>query len=190
MAFSFQLVRPWSLVLALLLVSCSTGCSVMMAAKAPGKKNLGVLTPGMPRAKVIAELGAPLETTRDPTEIRDIFGFKQGYSTPTRVGRASFHAVADVMTYGLWEIAATPLEGALDGEDVRAEVLYDSQQYVQRVEYFAGAHLTNGGPTLAPWLRSKSTRQTAIVESAAKNVDLSAGNELQQPNAVEAILER
>ena len=190
MVFSFQLARPWSLVLGLLLISSSTGCSVMMAAKAPGKKDLSVLTPGVPRAKVIAELGSPLETSRDTSQIRDIFAFKQGYSTATRVGRAGLHAVADVATYGLWEVAATPLEGALDGEDVRAEVSYDLQEYVRRVEYFAGAHLANGGPTLAPWLRSKTTRQTAIVESLGKKVDFSAGNDLQQPNAVEASLVR
>lgn len=190
MVFWSSRIRPFLLVLLLLGLSSSTGCSVMMAAKAPGKKDLGVLTPGVPRAKVIAELGTPLETSRQTTEIRDVFGFKQGYSTPTRVGRAGFHAVADVMTLGLWEVAATPLEGALDGEAVRAEVLYDPQQYVQRVEYFAGAHLANGGPTLAPWLRTKSTRQSRVVESTAKKVNYSTESDLQQPNAVEMTRDR
>jgi len=179
-----------SLLLSLFLVSNSTGCSVMMAAKAPGKKNLAVLTPGVPRARVIAELGAPLETSQAAEQKRDIFAFKQGYSTPTRVGRAGFHALADLATYGIWEVAGTPLEGALEGEDVRAEVRYDPQQYVQRVEYFSGAHLARGGPTLAPWLRSQSTRQTAIVEAAGEELSPAASSEIQQPTAVKNSLVR
>ncbi|MFP6620536.1 MAG: hypothetical protein VB877_14410 [Pirellulaceae bacterium] len=179
-----------SLLLCLFLASSSTGCSVMMAAKAPGKKNLAVLTPGVTRARVIAELGAPLETSQDADQTRDIFAFKQGYSTATRVGRAGFHALADLATYGIWEVAGTPLEGALEGEDVRAEVRYDSQQYVQRVEYFSGAHLARGGPTLAPWLRSQSTRQTAIVEAAGEESSPAASSEIQQPTAVKNSLVR
>ena len=170
MLVSFPMVRPWSLVLGLMLISSSTGCSVMMATKAPGRKDLGVLTPGMPRAKVIAELGPPLETSIYEIESRDIFAFKQGYCTAARVGRAGVHAVADVATLGLWEVVATPLEGALDGEDVRAEVRYDQQERVHRVEYFAGAHLADGRPTLAPWLRRQSTQQTAIIEAVSEEV--------------------
>ncbi|MCP3696678.1 MAG: hypothetical protein GY917_31070 [Planctomycetaceae bacterium] len=189
-----MLILSWRhsalLLLCLFLVSSSTGCSVMMAARAPGKKNLAVLTPGVPRAKVIAELGAPLETSRDTEQKRDIFAFKQGYSTPTRVGRAGIHALADLATFGIWEVAGTPLEGALEGEDVRAEVRYDPQQYVQRVEYFSGAHLARGGPTLAPWLRSRATQQTGVVEATKEELSPVVNTDIQQPTAVKNSLLR
>ena len=141
-----------------------SGCSVMMAARAPAKKDLSVLSPGVARAQVIAELGAPVHQSQDDTGERDVFSFQQGYSLPARVGRATFHAVGDVLTLGLWEVVSTPLEGSLDGEGVQAEVQYDRDQYVRRVEFFSGAHLARGGITLAPWLRSSSTRQTGVLE--------------------------
>jgi len=143
----------------------SSGCSVMMAARAPAKRDLGVLSLGTPRARVIAELGPPLHQATDERGTRDVFSFKQGYTLPTRVGRVTFHAVADVFSVGLWEVVGTPLESALEGEGVQAEVLYDRQEYVRRVEFFSGAHLAAGGPTLAPWMRHRDTRQTMVVEA-------------------------
>lgn len=166
------------------LVSGSTGCSVMMAAKAPRKKNMAILVPGTPRSQVIAELGTPLETQREETETRDVFAFTQGYSLPTRVGRATFHALADVATLGLWEVVATPLEGALEGEAVRTEVLYDDEQTVSQVEYFSGAHLADGGPTWASWLRLPGTQQQAVVRTTSTSQGVPRGR-LQQSPGVE-----
>ena len=161
------------IVMAVLFCATSTGCSVMMAVHAPDKKDLSVLTPGVPRARVIAELGAPVHEVQRDQESGDIFSFQQGYSLPTRVGRAGLHATADLFTYGLWEAVGTPLEGALKGEKVQAEVLYDHQQQVRRVEYFAGAHLADGSPTLASWLRKKTTKQTAVVEASRPELNTS-----------------
>ena len=98
--------------------------------------------------------------------------------------------MADLATFGIWEVAGTPLEGALEGEDVRAEVRYDSQQYVQRVEYFSGAHLARGGPTLAPWLRSRSTQQTGVVEATKEELSPAVNTGIQQPTAVKNSLLR
>jgi hypothetical protein len=39
---------------------------------------------------------------------------------------------------------------------------------VQSIEYFAGAHLANGGPTLATWMRRDTTIQTAVVGSKSQ----------------------
>ena len=72
--------------------------------------------------------------------------------------------MGDALTLGLWEVVGTPLESSLDGEGVQAEVRYDRDQYVRRVEFFSGAHLAQGGPTLAPWLRSANTQQTGVLE--------------------------
>ena len=141
----------------------SSGCSVMMAARAPEKKDLSVLTPGAARSQVVAELGPPLQSRTDQYGEKDVFAFKQGYTLPTRVVRSTVHAAADVATVAIWEVVGTPLESSLQGEDVRVEVAYDDAERVQRVEYFAGAHLANGGPTLAPWMRRANVRQTAVV---------------------------
>ncbi len=173
-------VRLFPLVLATLLLGTSTGCSVMMATRAPEKKNLTVLTPGIPRSQVIAELGPPVYASQDESGLKDIFAFKQGYSRPCRVGRAGLHAVADVLTLGLWEVVGTPLEGALDGEDVRAEVRYDLQEHVRRVEYFSGAHLAHGGPTLTAWLHRPPMQQRAVVESSADKSVSAAGSSNKQ----------
>lgn len=139
------------------------GCSVMMAARAPGKKDLKVLTPGVSRSQVVAELGPPIQSRDDDNGSKDVFAFKQGYSTGTKVTRSIFHGAADFLTIGFWEFAGTPLESSLQGEDVRAEVAYDPSGKVSRIEFYAGAHLANGGPTLAPWMRGESTRQSAVI---------------------------
>jgi hypothetical protein len=149
----------------------NSGCSVMMAARAPEKKNLSVLSPGASRSQVVAELGPPLQSRTDQYGEKDVFAFKQGYSLPTRVVRSTVHAAADVATVALWEVVGTPLESSLQGEDVRVEVAYDDSERVQRVEYFAGAHLANGGPTLASWMRRADLRQTAIVGNYPKSHD-------------------
>ncbi|MBB77119.1 MAG: hypothetical protein CMJ75_21650 [Planctomycetaceae bacterium] len=136
----------------------------MMAARAPDKKDLSVLSLGVSRAQVIAELGPPVHQSSDELGDRDVFSFQQGYSLPARVGRATVHAVGDVVTLGLWEVVSTPLESSLTGEGVQAEVRYDRDQYVRRVEYFSGAHLAQGGLTLAPWMRGADTQQTGVLE--------------------------
>jgi hypothetical protein len=151
----------------------ASGCSVMMAARSPEKKNLSVLSLGVPRSQVIAELGPPVHQSNDEFGERDVFSFKQGYSLPVRVGRATVHAVGDLLTLGLWEVVSTPLESSLDGEGVQAEVRYDREQYVRRVEFFSGAHLAHGGPTLAPWMRSASTQQTGVLESTIPDPEAS-----------------
>ena len=86
----------------------------MMAARSPDKKDLSVLALGVPRAQVIAELGPPVHQSSDEAGDRDVFSFKQGYSLPARVGRATVHAVGDALTLGLWEVVGTPLESSRD----------------------------------------------------------------------------
>jgi len=135
-----------------------------MAANAPDKKDLSVLTPGMPRSMVVAELGSPAQSrTRDDRPV-DVFTFKQGYTPVNKFGRTLFHTVADVATWCLWEFAATPLESTLQGEDVRVEVAYDSQECVERIEYFAGAWLADGGPTKPAWMGGPR-REVAVIGS-------------------------
>ena len=145
-------------------VATSSGCSVMMAARAPERVDMNVLNLGEPRGRVVSELGVPVQTREGDVGGSDVFSFKQGYSLPERMGRAAFHGVADVATIGLWEIVGTPMETSLQGEEVRVQVDYDNNDRVRRIEYFEGAHLANNRMALARWMRRKKTRQTAVIE--------------------------
>lgn len=155
--------RIQCLVIACLVCGTLSGCSVVMATRAPEKKDLSVLVPGTSRSRVVAELGMPTESRKQPSGQVDLFAFKQGYATSSRVSRSVSWGLLDLATWGLWEIIGTPLETSLQGEEVQAEVCYDEFDKVQRIEYFAGAHLAHGGPTLAPWMRGSSVRQTAVI---------------------------
>ena len=151
------------LIAAIIVCGFSTGCSVMMATRAPQKRDLSVLTPGTNRSRVIAELGVPVEARETEIGQVDLFSFNQGYTMGSRVSRCMLHGLLDLNTLCLWELVGTPLEASLDGEPVRAEVAYSPDGRIQSIEYFAGAHLANGPPTLAPWMRKKTTVQTAII---------------------------
>lgn len=119
----------------------NSGCSVYMAAKQPRERDLSVLSPGMPRGHVIAELGAPVWSGERAGEKVDVFSFTQGYSTAARSARALFHGVSDVFTLGLWEVISTPVEGAFSGTEMKFEVIYDKNDQVK-----AAKNLTGAGP--------------------------------------------
>lgn len=158
--------RYVTLLFGTVLCSLNSGCSVWMASQAPGVRDLGVLTPGVPRTAVVGELGRPIDTNDHQGHKRDLFDFNQGYSAGHRFGRAAAYIVADAFTIGFWEVIGTPLESTFQGETVRAQVDYDDQERVARVEYFSGAHLRHGRTTLANWMRSSKAEQTAVVGAA------------------------
>lgn len=110
-----------------------TGCSVFMAAKQPGKKDVSVLTNGTPRSLVVAELGAPVTSEHKEGRRVDVFSFTQGYSKGAKAGRAIFHGAADVFTLGLWEVVGTPTEASFDGRRISFEVRYDEDDKVAKV---------------------------------------------------------
>lgn len=143
----------------------NSGCSVMMAARAPEKKNLTVLQPGANRSVVVSELGPPLQSNVDASGTHDIYSFKQGYSAPVRVTRFVGHLAADISTLALWELAGWPIESTLQGEEIRAQVDYDSQNRARRVEYFTGGYLAHGGPTRPIWMSFRDQSQTLLMES-------------------------
>jgi hypothetical protein len=115
-----------------------TGCSVFMAAQLPDKKDLNVLKPGVPRSVVIAEMGAPSSYEELQGTRTEVYKFKQGYSTPNKISRAVFHGTADVITFGLWEVVATPGEYYFSGTDTIVMVSYDAANRVEKVQYVKG----------------------------------------------------
>ena len=110
-----------------------SSCSPVMAVKQPDKKNISVFRVGTPRSILLAEFGHPTVTEERDGIRYDVFAFKQGYSKGAKVGRAAFHAAADVVTLGLWEVVGTPMEGAFDGTDMAYEVSYDEDRKVAGV---------------------------------------------------------
>ena len=117
---------------ALLAVGAS-GCSVVMAAKQPSKRDVGLLSVGIPRNLVLAELGQPIATESKNGKRVEVYSFVQGYSKGARVGRSIAHGTADVLTFGLWEAVGTPTEAVFDGTRVAYEVTYDASDRVEFV---------------------------------------------------------
>jgi hypothetical protein len=108
-------------------------CSPVLAAKQPSRKDVDLLSPGIPRNVLVAELGPPVSTeTKDGKRV-EIFSFVQGYRKGVRVGRTIGHGVADVMTLGLWELAGTPTEATLNGHRMAYEVTYDAGDRIEQV---------------------------------------------------------
>jgi hypothetical protein len=134
--------RRWLSLPQIVLAACIalnlTGCSVFMAAQLPDKKDLNVLKPGVPRSVVIAEMGAPSSYEELQGTRTEVYKFKQGYSAPNKISRAVFHGTADVITFGLWEVVATPGEYYFSGTDTIVMVSYDAANRVEKVQYVKG----------------------------------------------------
>lgn len=118
----------------LVLVLFTSGCSVYMAANQPDLKDIGLFKVGTPRGLLLAEFGLPVfeETNKDGEKV-EIYKFNKGYSKGAKVGRAALHGVADVFTWGLWEVVGTPTEAAADGRDMAYQVTYDENDKIKEV---------------------------------------------------------
>jgi len=120
-------------VLGALTIVMSSGCSVFMAAKQPGKKNVELFKVGTPRGLLLAEFGLPIYTEDKKGKKVEIFKFVQGYSAGAKAGRAVFHGAADVFTLGLWEVVSTPAEGIFSGDELAYQVTYGEDDRVAEV---------------------------------------------------------
>ena len=110
-----------------------SGCSVFMAAKQPTAKNIELFKIGTPRDELIAEFGAPYISEENDGKQVEMFLFVQGYSKAVKTSRVIFHSVADVMTFGLWEIVGIPTEMAFNGNKMAFHVSYDANDHVDEV---------------------------------------------------------
>jgi hypothetical protein len=135
------------LVLSLIFIA---GCAVVMATQQPSRKDFAVLSKGVDRSRVVAELGSPLTTEMKDGKRNDVFYVKQGYSTGAKAGRAIFHGIADVFTLGLWEVVGTPVEAVASGTDVKVAVFYDSSDKVERIETYSGKEKVDEGRVPVP----------------------------------------
>src|SRR5262249_2205726 len=76
----------------------SAACSPVMAANQPGRRNVDLLTQGIPRNLVLAELGPPIQSETKEGKRVEVFSFTQGYRKGVKVGRTIGHATGDVLT--------------------------------------------------------------------------------------------
>ncbi|MBI4398161.1 MAG: hypothetical protein HY586_03455 [Candidatus Omnitrophica bacterium] len=119
----------------------------MIAAQQPSKKDLSVLRQGTLRNHIISELGVPFSSAEQNDKKVDIFIFTQGYSKGTKAARAIFHLAADIFTFFLWELIATPGEIIFDGSERSYKVTYDQSDCVEKVEVLNGKPLPYSYPT-------------------------------------------
>jgi hypothetical protein len=121
--------RPM-LLIAMVLLLFTEGCGVYMAFTQPPKVNQEGLEKGeVSRDYVMAQLGPPRTSTKNPDGSRtDIYEFYEGSASGWKIGRGVFHLLADVLTFGLWEIVATPTEFAVRGDKVKAEAKFNKEE--------------------------------------------------------------
>lgn len=85
-----------------------TGCSVLMALDGSSPLDYSLFKPGTPRKHVIARYGNPISSEAKGGKILDTYEFEEGdEKAPERVG---IHMAVDIMTFGAWELFATPYE--------------------------------------------------------------------------------
>lgn len=131
-------VAQWLLVA---LVACAffgtQGCSVYLALHQPSSKDLAVLKVETPHEVIVAELGPPIWTETRGSETLSVHKFVQGYSRWIKGTRAVLHAMADIPSFGLWEIPGTLIETfGLVGVPMTAKITYDADGKVQATELF------------------------------------------------------
>lgn len=123
-------------ILSCLIFSCLlTGCSVGMAMSGKPDPNLGVLEIGQSRDIVLLNIGQPTRTSATEKGRTDVFELERG--NEQSVGRAAGHAAMDVLTFGLWEIVGTPIEG-FTGDKLTLFIEYDENDKVKNLKTSPG----------------------------------------------------
>lgn len=164
--------RISSLALSAVVASNITGCAVVMAAKQPDYKNVELFKPGTTRGQLLGEFGQPVSTEarKDGTKC-DTFSFTQGYSGGAKAGRAVGHAVADVLTLGLWEIIGTPTEAVFNGNTVGYQACYAADERVTEVTLLTkddGRGLRNADGEIVTAPTPPSPQEGSVVTTQGK----------------------
>ena len=107
----------------LLAVCCF--CMVVSCSLAPEKKDVSLLSAGMPRARLIQELGPPAGTytDKDTGALHDVFRFRQGYSRGAQWGILVGN-IAALSTIGVGVVPS--------GTSMAVNVEYDDHERVRR----------------------------------------------------------
>jgi len=93
--------------------------------------NISALAEGQDRDIVILNLGQPTKTLLGDNQRTDIFELERG--NEQSVGRATGHAIMDLLTLGGWEIIGTPIEG-FAGDTITLQIEYDERNKVRSVK--------------------------------------------------------
>lgn len=126
-------MRKFAFVATLCLLSGTslTGCSVGMAMSGDNNPDLSQVAQGATRGEVEMQLGAPVKSSYNKNGARiDTYQYQIG-NEPS-AGRAMGHAAMDVLTFGVWELVGSPIEG-FQGESYEMTVTYDSSDVVQNL---------------------------------------------------------
>lgn len=102
---------------------CLTSCSVFMAANKKGT-SVDQLTDCKTRSCLLTKGAVSLNTKKNKngTLVEETFQVRK----PTGfAARAAMHGALDVATFGIWEVAGTPMEGVMDQSEMYlVKVLY------------------------------------------------------------------
>jgi hypothetical protein len=113
------------------IVGLLSGCSVGMALSGKNTPDLGVVKQNATRGEVELQLGPPVQvTTLDSGHVVNMYEYEVG-NDPS-AGRAVGHAAMDVLTFGVWEIVGTPIEG-FQGDKRQVQIEYDGSDHVVAV---------------------------------------------------------
>lgn len=109
-----------------------SGCSVGMAMSGKTTPDLGVIKKNTTRGEVELQLGSPVKvSTMKNGHTLNIYEYEVG-NDPS-AGRAAGHAVMDVLTFGIWEIIGTPIEG-FQGDKRQVQIEYDENDTIVKVK--------------------------------------------------------
>jgi hypothetical protein len=109
-----------------------TGCSVFMAAKKEGVSTEDI-SQCRTRSCVLSRGGVPIKTEKN--EQGEIIETYTVQAPKGSTARAVMHGVLDVATLGIWEVAGTPMEGAMGSKKYYSiKVTYDKDENIKKVE--------------------------------------------------------
>ncbi len=108
-----------------------SGCSVGMAMNGKATPDLGVVKKNATRGEVELQLGTPVKvSTMKNGHVLNVYEYEVG-NDPS-AGRAVGHAVMDLLTFGVWEVIGTPIEG-FQGDNHQVQVEYDEDDNIVNV---------------------------------------------------------
>lgn len=106
-------------------VSLLTGCSVVMAAHQSGV-DVTTLSSCKTRYCLINNGAVPIQSTQNKSGVLTEEVFQAQIPTGS-VARAAMHGVLDVATFGIWEVAGTPIEAVKGRKQTYAiKVFYEA----------------------------------------------------------------